>query len=230
MNALFVKKFLILPLKTILFCICCLSSLLLFSSCSKKTDYFLYVSELRNNLLFYEEKDFYLCVYSVEKEYPYAFDGIAREKTARTEIFLTLPSGNKTCTISFSLNGKNYSGEMSYDNVKAQYYYSCSFDSSTLSEIDFSITYGETDYNVTAQSVITEAVWTPQTLLNKVLSEKPETFERLTDKYGFNGEICLRYIYEECVYCYIGITDRQEKTDAFLINATTGKILASRQS
>ena len=108
---------------------------LFLSACKKQTDYFQYVSELRSNIFLAQTDDFSLRIYSVSKENPYAADGIPKEVSTRTEIYLTAPSGDKTCNLSFRANEREYAGEMSYDNVKAEYYYSCALDSSALDEI-----------------------------------------------------------------------------------------------
>ena len=54
--------------------------------------------------------------------------------------------------------------------------------------------------------------------------------ESMTDKYGFTGEIYIRLIYEDAPYYYVGIIDRNGTINAFLLNATSGKILAKRQT
>ena len=99
-----------------------------FSACSKQktVDYFDCVSELRSNILLAETDEFTLRVYAVTKEYPYAADGVANDTTTRAEFYLFAPSGDKECSLSFRVDGENYGGDMPYDSVKAEYYYSCS--------------------------------------------------------------------------------------------------------
>ena len=149
-------------LLALLLCLLCLCSL---SACKKETDYFLYVSELRENVFVAKTETFSLRVHAVQKETPYETDGIARETSMRTEIYLTAPSGDKTCTISFAISEHEYGGEMSYDNVKAEYYYSCSLDVSSLKEISFDLEYGEEKIALCAKSVKTERTLTPRAVL-----------------------------------------------------------------
>ena len=202
----------------------------LFPSCSKKLDYFSYVSELRNNIFLAESDQLSLHVYAVAKESPYVADGIPREISKRTEIFLTAPSGDKEYAISFTVDGKQQGGDMSYDNVKAEYYYFCTLDLSAFSEIDFTLSCGEETVTLNAKSVVNERTITPQTALSCVQNAETELFQSLTDKYGFAGEIYMRLIYEDCPYYYVGIIDRSGNTTAFLLNGETGKILAKRQA
>ena len=213
----------------IVFCSLCVCGFF-FSSCSKKIDYFSYVSELRNNIFLAQTDEFSLRIYSVKKETPYVADGIPKEITTRTEIYLSAPEGNQTYTLSFSFNGNNYGGEMSYDNVKSEYYYSCNLDCSAAKEINCHLEYGEKLMDIKAVSILNSETLSPKAVLNNVMHAEKELFSSMTDKYGFIGEIYLRLIYEEAPYYYVGIIDRNGDVYAFLINAQTGKILAKRQS
>jgi len=218
------KRFLHL---TLIFCV--IFSAFFFSGCKEKVDYFSYVSELRDNIFVAETEDFCLRIYSLEKEYPYSTDGIKRETEKRTEMHFLAPSGNKNCTLSFTVNGKEYGGEMSYDNVKAEYYYSCTLDVSKLTKIDCAIVYGEEEVCLSALSVRTETTLSPKEALAKLREAESELFTNLTDKYGFAGEIYLRLLCEDSPYYYIGVIDRNGNVTAFLMNGETGKVLARRQ-
>lgn len=204
--------------------------LLFFCSCKKDVDYFDYVSELRNNVFFAQTDNFSLRIYAVEKENPYVMDGIPKETSSRVEMHLTAPEGDKECALSFTVNEREFGGEMSYDNVKAEYYYSCTMDVSALKEIPCKIVYGKEEISLLAKSVLDGQTMTPKAALTVLSTEEKELFASLTDKYGFTGEIYLRVIYEDYVYYYIGVIDRANNVTAFLLNAKTGKILAKRQS
>ncbi len=205
------------------------SSVFLFA-CKPKVNYFDYVSELRNNIFLAQTEEFTLRIYSVKKETPYESDGIPKDITTRTEVYFLPSSGDKTCNLSFIVNGKTYGGEMSFDNVKAEYYFSCNLDSSALTQINCSIDYGNENVQLNAMSVISENTLSANTVLSKLVKNETELFSSLTDKYGFAGEIYMRLIYEDSSYYYVGIIDRGQNTYAFLINAENGNILAKRQS
>ncbi len=219
------RKFLtiFLCLFSLLFCGC------LFS-CSKKINLLDYVSELRNNIFIAETDEFSLRIYAVVKESPYLADGIVQERSARVEAHLVAPEGGETCNLTFSYNGKSYGGEMSFDNVKTEYYFSRTLDVSTASELPCVIEYGDTTIEVTAVTVKTVETLTPENILKDLEHEEAELFSSLSDKYGFAGEIYLRLIYEDSPFYYVGIIDRNGKISAFLLNANTGKILAKRKS
>ena len=214
-------------------CLLLLLSVLFLSisvSCKAAVEYFDYVSELRNNLFLGSADGFSLRIYSVSKETPYLSDGIPQEKTTRTEIYLSAPEGTAECVLEFPFQGKTYGGDMSYDNVRGEYYFSCTLDVAEAKELQCSLTYGESVIHINAKSVLTEDTITPKNVLKIIQTENSELFQNLTDKYGFSGEIYIRLIYEDAPYYYVGVIERTATTHAFLVNAKTGKILARRDS
>ncbi len=198
--------------------------------CVNTVDYSDCVSELRDNVFLAEQDGFSLRIYAVKKETPYITDGIPQESTSRLEAYLQAPNGAETCLISFSVHGKTYQDEMSFDNVKCEYYYSRSMDVSTLSEIKCELKHGETTVQLTAKSVRDKNTLSPTQVLNQLREKESELFEKMTDKYGFAGEIYLRLLYEDAPYYYVGVIERNATVHAFLINAQTGKIIAKRES
>lgn len=208
-----------------------MSALLLlpFYACKKSIDYFDYVSEQRNNIFLAQTDEFFLRVYSVIKEAPYSADGIPMETSPRTEITLIAPQGNETYHVSFLVDGKSYGGEMSFDNVHTEYSFSCTLDLSTHHAIDFQIQHAEESVTLTARSVLEDDTMSPKEILETVRRENVELFENMTDKYGFTGEIYLRLLYEDAPYYYVGVIDRDCRITAFLVNGTSGKILAKRE-
>ncbi len=191
-------------------------------------DYFDYVSELRSNILLAEREGYLLKIYAVQKEYPYATDGIKRETTNRTEIYFTAPSGDKPCYISFAINGKTHEGELSYDNVKSEYFLIDPADLSNAQSLDFSIRYGDKDLKMTAKTIKTDKTLSPRQALDKLRENAPSVFADLTNENGFVGEIYLRLINENAPYYYIGLIEKNGNIQAYLLNSETGKILAKR--
>ncbi len=207
----------------------CLLPLLLCFGCKKKLDYFDYVSELRSNIFLAKTEDFSLRIHAVTKEAPYAVDGVKMECSPRFEAYLVAPEGNRTVDLRFTVDGRELGGEMSYDNVKAEYFYSATLDVAARSSVDCTITYGEETLTLTATSVLTDETMAPRAALAAVENAHPEIFTALTDEYGFAGEIYLRLIFEDSPYYYVGVIDREGKVDAFLLNAETGVLLAHRK-
>ncbi len=201
----------------------------LLPSCSENTDYFDYVSELRSNILTGQYNNLSLRVYATEKENPYAADGYCREATPRAEIWLTAPTGIESYDISFTWNGEEYGGDMSFDNVKTEYYYSCTLDLSEASELAFTVRWEDGSAEISAATVRTEETLAPREALGLVCTAESEKFSSMTDRNGFAGEIYMRLIYEDAPYYYIGIIDRDGGILALLVDSTDGKILARRE-
>ena len=228
MTSFFVKNRRFLPVKTLL-CALAVFLCVFFTACNQKVDYFSYVSELRSDIFLAEADGFSLRIYAVTKENPYVMDGIPKERSSRVEAYLVAPEGDKTCNFIFNCDGQSYGGEMSFDNVKTEYYYACTLDISSVSELPCRIEYGDKVLELKAVSVKTSDTLPPQNVLKNLETEEAELFSSLTDKYGFAGEIYLRLIYEDAPYYYVGIIDRNGNIHAFLINAKTGKVLAKRK-
>ena len=138
--------------------------------------------------------------------------------------------GDKTSHLTMQIGDKTLGGEMSYDNVKGEYYYTCPWDSAPLSSITCFLEYGETQIELVATSVVTPSTIPPRDALKRVQTENEELFSSMTDKYGFAGEIYIRLLYEDAPYYYVGVIRRDGGCNAFLMNAETGKILAKRES
>lgn len=202
--------------------------LLPLSGCSKEVNYLPYVSELRSNIFLTDAEAFSLRIYAVNKESPYRPDGIPHECTHRVEARLTTPSNTETYRFYFTYGGQEFGGEMSYDNVKSEYYFSYPLDVSDATTLPCRIEYGEKSLSLNAPTVKQKDTLSAGEILKKLQAEESELFASLTDKYGFAGEIYIRLIYEESPYYYVGIIDRNGVVHAYLLNAQSGKILAKR--
>ena len=209
-----------------LFCCC---------ACNRKSvDYFSYVSELRSNVFLAETEEFSLKIYTGFKESPYLADGRKRSVNPRTEIFLTALSGEKNYCAQFTHLGKTYGGDLSFDNVKSDYFYHCDVDVSALNELVVEISYGDTVVELNAVSVLKNSeesnVLSPEEILQKVCLSERERVQMMTDQNGFLGEFYIRLLHESAPYYYVGIVDRESKIYSLLLDAKSGKILAKREN
>ena len=208
----------------------CLSVCTLFlSACNQPLDLTQYVSEYRSNVFVYTQKDFSVKARSVEKEYPYVADGYKGEITHRTEIFITLPKGVESCSVRFSIDGKEYGGDASYDNVKQLFYFSCGANVSSLHTLPLAITFCEEEKQLSLPSVRGNELTLPQ-VLDAVFSQEKELLKSLQNGKDFLGELYVRLLYEDAPYFYVGVVDRNCNTTAFLLDGKSGKILAKRAS
>lgn len=208
----------------------CLSVCTLFlSACNQPLDLTQYVSEYRSNVFVYTQKDFSIKARSVEKEYPYVADGYKGEITHRTEIFITLPKGVESCAVRFSIDGKEYGGDASYDNIKQQFYFSCGANASSLHTLPLALTFCGEEHQLSLPSVRDDELTLPQ-VLDAVFSQEKELLKSLQNGKDFLGELYVRLLYEDAPYFYVGVVDRNCNTTAFLLDGKSGKILAKRAS
>ena len=202
--------------------------LTLFSGCARTVDYAEYLSERRSNVLLYSGENYHVCIYDVEREYPFSADGYVASPTHRTELFISAPDGTTHCSVEFTAKNQTHRGEASFDSVKRQYYFSCNEDVSSLTELTLKITFGEETYEITALSVRTEKTISPNEALHFVVEADQNLFEEMTENHIFLGEIYVRLLYEGAPYYYVGIVNRSGNITAFLLDGETGAILARR--
>lgn len=214
----------------IIFTFLCIFFSLSFASCEKKLSLEKYVSENRTGYYYAETDDFSLKAYFTIREYPYAADGIAKDVSPVAEVFLFTENTGEKINISFSLNGKTYGGEMNYDSVKKCFSFSDGVSGECPTGITFNVTYGETDVSLSVGNKKSESALPLSDLLEKVKEQKSDLIDSLTNKRTFNGEIYVRFIYDEGEYYYVGITDTNKKTTALLLDAKSGKIIAEKES
>lgn len=214
-------------LKNLLLSLVCIFTLFSITSCKKEMSLSDYVSEYRTCVYVAESGSLILKATSGEREYPYIADGKAEKTSPYFEVTLLGADEGKKITISFNVNSSAHGGLMNYDSVKRCYSYSEGI-SAGGEEIVFTIDDGENKTELTAKNKRSADCLTLNSLLDKVKSEKSELITSLTDKNIFNGEIYIRYLYDEGEYFYVGITDSNKKITALLFDAKSGKLLAER--
>lgn len=165
-----------------------------------------------------------------EREYPYAMDGIAADMSGIFEVCAQLPDNTLTYTISFEAGGKSYGGEMNYDGVRRTFNYSEGIPAPAEQTLTFTVTAegeGAPVYTFTAQRA--SGGMALADLLNTVQGNQKQA---LTDFSGdhFDGEIYVRLMLQgENRYYYVGFIDRSGNCLAFLADADTGEVLATKR-
>lgn len=204
----------------------CLPLTFLLTACTKKTDYFNYVSEYRKSVYFYEDDAVTLKIYNLEKETPCALDGIKGSVNTLTEIYY---SCEKTANeVEIELNGQG--GEMSYLAVTRNYYLSFSGELAEAPSVQVKVTVDGNEKTFDVLNVAEEGTIDGKTALKCVYEYDGESFEKLTEGKNFNGEILIRLLYDEGCYYYVGICDRDKNVHAYLVNGADGRIIAERES
>ena len=177
-----------------------------------------------------ETEAFSLRAYALEKEHPFVSDGMAGEKTTRTEIYITASDGALPCNLAFKVGSVDYGGESGYDGVKREYFFSCSADISGLYLLPIQVQLGDTVYEITAHSVKTENTLSGEDAVQILKETESDYFQSLSNKNGFDAELHVRLLYEEAPFYYVGVVEKSGKRTAFLLDAQTGKLLAKREA
>ncbi len=196
--------------------------------CAQTPDYTQYVSEYRSEIYIAENEGFSLTAFFVEREYPYAADGICAQKESLAEIYMTAPDNTEEYVLSFTVNGEKYGGDMSYDSVYARFSYSESVGAVSLASLAFTISYDGTETVLEASSVKTGNELTMPGIVAKLAEQKPDLFAGLTAGSVFNGELCVRLVWNEKCYWFVGVISADGWADYFLLDAETGEIMAER--
>lgn len=210
-------------------------STVLFAGCSQQTDLTEYVSEYRSNIYIGTQDKYTVFVTCGTREYPYCADGTPANKSELFDVVLTVPDNTRTYKINFTLNEKNYEAELAFDNVRMIHTYSQTLPQPKETSISFTISDADDPeaekINVTAESVIKETLLGLKDLLSCAQKENKQLFSSFTSHKKFNGEIYVRLLWENDIcYYYVGLIDKNGKTYALLVDAKSGKTIATHES
>ena len=210
----------------------CTAALLL-CGCSAQADLSDYVSEYRSDIYMGTQGEYSVFASYSRREYPYTADGNVGDMSDVFEIALTAPDNTKTYSVRYTLGGKEYSSELSFDSVQLVHRCSQTIPAPGETTISFTITIADDDsaepITVSAASIKTEKTLQLADLLEKVRTAESDRFAALTSGASFAGELYVRLLYDNdrCFY-YVGLTDRSGNTYAMLADAETGEIIATR--
>lgn len=211
------KKF--LPVLFALIPVCLLSS-----ACKKQVDYFSYVSEYRKSVYLLKEDNYELKIYCTERETPYLLNGVKGDTTTVTEVYYFCEKTPQSVEIEISGQG----GEMSYIATTRNFYLSFTGEFEG-SEINVNLNVDGKEVSLCAHSVAEEGVIGGKSALKCVREYDKNTFDELSEGGNFNGEIQIRLLYDDGCFYYVGVCDRSGNVHAYLVDGTSGRILAEKQ-
>lgn len=195
-------------------------------ACKKSADYYSYVSEYRKSVYFYEDDGISLKIYTVDKETPYALDGVKGDVNTVTEIyFASQKSANE---VEIELAGVG--GGMNYLAVTQNFYLSFTGDVLSGASVPVTLNIDGTEKKIDVFNVAEEGVIDGKTALKCVREYDGESFANLTEGNRFAGEITVRLLYDEGCYYYVGICNREKQVHAYLVDGTSGRVIAERES
>ncbi len=214
-------------MKKFLLCIILsLPALLCLSACKKSVDYFSYVSEYRKSVYFYQDDLISVKIYSVDKETPYALDGVKGDVSNVTEVFFEYK--NSADSVEIELLG--HGGEMSWMAVTRNYYLSFAGEGISGASIPVTLNIDGKEKKIDVFNVAEEGTIDGKTALKCVREYDGDTFSDLTNGSNFAGEIIIRLLYDDGCFYYVGVCNRESNVHAYLVNGTDGRIIAERES
>ncbi len=211
------KKF--LPVLLALIPVCLFSS-----ACKNKVDYFSYVSEYRKSVYLLKEDDYELKIYCTVRETPYLLNGVKGETSTVTEVYYFCEKTPQSVDIEIGGQG----GEMSYIATTRNFYLSFTGEFEG-NEVNADLTVDGKEVKLCARSVAEEGVIGGKSALNCVREYDKQTFDDMSNNGSFNGEIQIRLLYDDGCFYYVGVCDRSGNVHAYLVDGTSGRVLAEKQ-
>lgn len=208
---------------------CAATAVLLTAAACAPYDYSDRLSEVRSDLFIAETEDFTLTLACVEREYPYADDGIPCPMTKSVQITLA-PAGTPAdeVTISVGEGAAQWGGDASFRTAYGDFYLSQGVDAFPEGSVNVTVTYGGTEHTLAATSVKNEETLSPGEALAKGIAAEKKTMERMRKNGVFCGELCVRLLRRDKNYYYFAITDGTERI-SLLLDGETGEVLARRE-
>lgn len=194
------------------------------AACSGEIDYFDYVSEYRSGVYIFSEDGRELKIYCSRREVPYSLDGMKGELNDTVEVFYTCPSTPGSVKIEIG----GLEGEMNYRSVTRDFYLCFTAPDFAADAVDVLLTTDGESSSVKALNVKDEGVIDGRQALEYVLQYDGDRFAALTEGRRFAGEINVRLLYDDDCYYYVGVTDRDKNTYAYLLNGTDGRVIAEK--
>ncbi len=201
----------------------------LFAGCGKAYDYTRDLSEVKRDIFLAETEDFSLTLSCGEREYPYASDGVACPMTSLCEISVKCKEYTGETVSVFVLGETEWGGEMSFRNVRDDFYYSSGLTEELKGPVSLRVEIGESVTEVVATSVKTEKTLSPEEALSCAVAAEKEYIKARMQGGEFAGEFRVRLLRREICYYYVGIVD-SARTLSLLLDAETGEVLARRES
>ena len=175
-------------------------------------DYSDRLSEVRSDLFIAQTEEFTLTLACVEREYPYADDGVPCPMTKTVQATLspvTAPAGD--VEIYIGEGEARWGGEASFRTTYGDYTLSEGVDDFPAGTVTVSVVYGETSHSLAAG-----------------VEAERETLERMEENGVFCGELCVRLLRRDKNYYYFAVTNGQERV-SLLLDGETGAVLARRE-
>ncbi len=199
------------------------------AGCTKTYDYTVHLSEVRRDIFRAETEAFEVTLSCVEREHPYASDGIACPKSKLMEAVL-IPADKSAENFTLTLGGEDWGGEMSFRSVEDDWFFSASCENFPSSEVTVTVEWDGQKQDIVATTVKNEGTMSAEEALEIAIGHEEEAVKALTKDGVFTGELRVRLLRRDVNYYYVGIIAPNGKTISLLLGAESGEVLARRES
>lgn len=203
--------------------------LLACASCGGSYDYTKHLSEIKRDIFRAETEAFTLTVCCVEREHPYASDGVTCPLTKIVEAELVAKDASGT-DYSLTIPELSLGGAMSRRTVENDWFFSQSVEKFPEKSVSVTLEKDGETFELLATSVKTEATMSAEEALKIAVAHESEAIKRLTEGGVFQGEFRVRLLRRNVNYYYVGIVSKSGATISLLLGAESGEVLARRET
>ena len=197
--------------------------------CEKPNPYLQNVSELRQDIYVCDDENYPVTAYYGFRENPFVNDGKCGDRIYGYTFIMHVLADEVQRTVEFDNGNTKLSAQFKYDEVSGEY--KAFIETNTHFEKSFSINLlcGATTIPLLLSSAVPSTCLTHENALN-ILCQNQKT---LLDAYSLNGtlnaEIYMRvFVKNDKPYWYVGIASGNDKLKAFLMDGSSGELLAIR--
>ncbi len=217
-------------MKKTAFVLILLPLLMLFGACGRTYDYTAHLSEVRRDIFRAETEAFTLTLSCIEREHPYASDGVTCPISRSMEVVLVPADRGDASYRVFLAGDAAWGGEMSKRNIEDDWYYSESIEVFPETSVSLSVERNGETTEISATSVKNEDTMSAEEALKIAVEHEKEAIKRMTADGAFQGEFRVRLLRREVNYYYVGIVSKDGKTISLLLGAESGEVLARREA
>lgn len=205
----------------------------LLCACSKNSELYSNVSELRDNIYVGSNENYTVSCYSGFREKEYASDGIATSSVKIFNLKITPKfdySDAQQFNVTVTIDGVNYGGKLTKHYEKGYLVCSLNIEKNPPKSFDVTVYCDADASSVKVESVITSDFIDVNDALKVAEKELAQTIKSNSEGGAFKGEIHARLLdFNGQYYWYVGLITDSVKNQAVLINAKDGTVAAKKQ-
>lgn len=200
-------------------------------SCKGKVDLAFFVSSFRQGVYEGSIDDYKITAYTELREEPFLLDGFVGEKVNVITIKLEKEQGSLDgAKVRLNYGENSCEGTFDYNPLNGKFI--CEIEVENLpteSNITAIIKSEEIEKSCQLTTKKLSSTITQKEVLNMIKKQEPEIIKNLFENNNVTTEIHVRLIAEENKnYYYVGLVQKDGKIKAFLLDGSTGEILAKR--